>query len=90
MTEAQISLLAAKLARQVNLQPKLWDVHEIAEYASLSERKVRDLTTRTDWPPGIKVDSSIRYDRAKVIAWFEARAERPRPQRSRYNRPSAS
>lgn len=55
-------------------KPALLDVRQVAELLSCSKRTVQRLARLGDLPAPIRLASLVRWRRADIEAWFEARA----------------
>jgi len=53
----------------------LWGVEEVAEYLGVPVRTIYQWRTRGYGPCGRRVGRFVKYQPAKVRAWFEAQPE---------------
>jgi DNA-binding transcriptional MerR regulator len=49
----------------------LWGIEELSEFLSIPVHTIRGWRTKKYGPPARKVGKHLRYDPAKVRAWFE-------------------
>ncbi|RSM64868.1 excisionase [Kibdelosporangium aridum] len=49
----------------------LWGIEEVSAFLGIPVHTIRGWRTKNYGPPGRKVGKHLRYDPAKVRAWFE-------------------
>ncbi|WP_299051868.1 helix-turn-helix domain-containing protein [uncultured Nocardioides sp.] len=54
-------------------------LRQTADYLGVSPGALYQMRHTGDGPPGFKVGARVRYRRAEVDAWLDARRDAPRP-----------
>jgi excisionase family DNA binding protein len=59
----------------MEIKPRLWSVHDVAEYLGVPVKTLYDWRAKGYGPRGKKVGRYLRFDGVEVLEWFASLAD---------------